>query len=128
MKKQQWEQLGDRFAVAGIQYSDYQRVQRKIKLGDQVRFIGEPRNPFDRMAIRIEYKETRIGYVPRGTNIQKFLWHTHNKGAIIIGVVTFITESTLVIGALAKNLTVTKEQSEVLFSKLRDELSYQYRG
>lgn len=134
--KLKWIPYGNRFSVAGVQYSDYQRVENKLKLGAQVRFIGERNNPFDRYAIRIEYDGTRIGYVPKSSAVQQGLWKEYAAKSIIIGVVTavnktnptwaMITVQILVKRTMAKRLS--KEEGEVQFSKMRSELSYMNRS
>lgn len=135
MKKQKqtkWTEYGNRFSVAGVQYSDYQRVLSKMKLGEQVRFIGEPKNVFDSKAIRIEYKGVKIGYVPAASAIQRGLWSEHGAKSIVVGVVTAINKNNpswqlFTIQVLVKRIqkSLTRNQGEVEFAKMRAELSYQ---
>lgn len=135
MKKQKqtkWTEYGNRFSVAGVQYSDYQRVLSKMKLGEQVRFIGEPKNVFDNKAIRIEYKGVKIGYVPAASAIQLGLWSEHGAKSIVVGVVTAINKNNpswqlFTIQVLVKRIqkSLTRNQGEVEFAKMRAELSYQ---
>lgn len=83
-----WENIEGRFNVAGVQYSDYQLILGGIKPGSLVKFIGEPSNQYDRMAIRIEYSGISIGYVPRCSIQQSELWEAHRQGRRCIGYVT----------------------------------------
>lgn len=128
-----WTNVGERFNIAGVQYSDYQRATG-MKVGGQVRFVGEPANPYDKLAIRIEHKGVKLGYVPRNTTIQQWLWNKHKQGASIIGVITAInknnpTYTMFTVQALAtKEKLVSQKEGEVHFAKMREELSYQYKA
>lgn len=126
--KHKWIEVGERFTIAGVQYSDYLKVRNKIKLGQQVRFIGEPKNLYDFRAIRIEYAGVKIGYVPAGSTIQHNLWMCHKAGSHVIGVITFKAGATVAIQALAyKPKSLTQKEGEVHFAKMRAELSYQVK-
>lgn len=59
--------LNDRFSVAGVQYSDYQKIKPNlIKIGTKVIAKLEPNNPHDKLAIALYIGQHRIGYVPKG--------------------------------------------------------------
>lgn len=134
MKK--WNEVGSRFCVAGVKFGDYQKVLKQLKLGAQVRFIGESSNKYDNLAIRIELNGTKLGYVPssknpKNGNLQYDLWKLHNRGAVLIGVITAYcpTNSTydmITIQALSKQVKtgVSKRVGDVEFSKMKAELSY----
>lgn len=55
-----------RFTVAGLQYYDYQLLGSKLKAGAICKFVWEPRNKYDKNAIRIDVAGVKIGYVPAG--------------------------------------------------------------
>ena len=133
VKQTKWIEYGNRFSVAGVQYSDYQRVIKKIKLGEQVRFIGEPSNAFDKYAIRIEYKGVKIGYVPANSAQQHGLWSEHGAHSVIVGVITAVNSSNptwhlITVQILVKRIIkpVSKQRGEVEFAKMKAELSYQH--
>lgn len=69
--------------VAGV--SHYQDALSRCVPGEPVRFVHEPDNPYDQMAIRIEtvLGET-IGYVPRASPIHRLV---HERGRGIAGVI-----------------------------------------
>lgn len=126
--KPKWQEVGERFTVAGVQYSDYLKVRSQLKLGCTVRFVGETRNIYDIRAIRIEYSGVKIGYVPANSTIQHNLWMCHKAGSHVVGVVTFKAGATIAIQALAhKPKPLTKQEGEVHFAKMRAELSYQVK-
>jgi len=64
MKPPKWTEYGGRFWITGVQYHDIKKVRGKLSLGKQVRFIGNPSNPYDKYAIRVMYEGTQIGWVP----------------------------------------------------------------
>lgn len=51
------------FRVAGISYC--QEAAMHAFVGDEVRLIAEPNNPYDRNAIRVEIRGSKVGFVPR---------------------------------------------------------------
>src|SRR5690606_23636533 len=57
-----------RFHVAGFRYYAGTTLIHTIRPGDRLTLVPEPANPHDRLAIRIEYRGIKIGYVPRGEN------------------------------------------------------------
>lgn len=95
VKKPKWQDIGPRINLAGVQYSDYQLIAGGLKPGTVVDLVGEPGNPHDFKAIRVEYQKISLGYIPARTdsNLQSVLWWEHNKGAKIIGVVTAFEKS-----------------------------------
>ena len=72
-----------RFSLAGVQYSDYQ-LCAGLKAGSPVTFTWERSNPYDDMAIRVDYHGTKIGYVPKGPN-QDLLHEQREDGIKITG-------------------------------------------
>lgn len=64
--------------VAGVTFrnpdgTDRQRIISKLHVGDGLRFVPEPNNPYDHMAVRVETESgVQIGYVPRQYNSRIF--------------------------------------------------------
>lgn len=54
------------FNIAGTSFADFHEVAHTIKIGDEVKAIPEPTNPYDKQAIALYYKGLKIGYVPKG--------------------------------------------------------------
>jgi hypothetical protein len=63
------------FHIAGFTYYDGVDVFYELKIGTELKLKAEPENQFDAYAVAIYYKETKLGYIPRGENkeISKFL-------------------------------------------------------
>lgn len=57
-----------RQALAGFVYYDGRAVWERMKTGDHLTLVREPANPHDANAIRLEWKEHMLGYVPRKEN------------------------------------------------------------
>ncbi len=57
-----------RQALAGFVYYDGKAVWERMKTGDLLTLVREPANPHDANAIRLEWKEHMLGYVPRKEN------------------------------------------------------------
>lgn len=87
-KHNKWENIEGRFNVAGVQYSDYQLIFKCLKPGTVVNLIGEPTNLYDSLAIRVEYKGIKLGYIPRHSIQQSELWNSHRRGCKCIGIIT----------------------------------------
>lgn len=51
--------------IAGFRHEAELEVS-ELQAGDAVQFVPEPENPIDSSAIRMESKECKLGYVPRG--------------------------------------------------------------
>lgn len=87
----QWQEIGPRVNLAGVQYSDYQLIFKGLKPGTVVSLVGEPYNPIDPRAIRVEYKGIKLGYVPQdrfGSHYQSELWNAHANKRKCIGIIT----------------------------------------
>lgn len=54
--------------IAGVGYSDYQKVIKQMKVGDSLSLTWERGNKYDPKAIRIDWKGTKLGYVSRKEN------------------------------------------------------------
>ena len=55
--------------VAGFQYYRGERVWPALRDGDQLALVREPANPYDPRAVRIDWKEQKLGYVPRTEHV-----------------------------------------------------------
>jgi len=67
------------FHIAGFTYWDGLDVFDELKIGTQLQLEVEPTNNYDPNAVKILYKDTMIGYIPRDQNkeISKFLQLGH---------------------------------------------------
>lgn len=89
MKQKQWENIEGRVNLAGVLWSDYQKLEpRVLKAGLVLKLIGEPSNVYDKYAIRVEYAGYFLGYIPQGTIHQSELWNANRNGYKCIAVLT----------------------------------------
>ncbi len=67
------------FYIAGFTYWDGLDVFNELKIGTTITLEAEPTNGHDPNAVKILYKGTMLGYIPRGENeqISKFLQLGH---------------------------------------------------
>jgi len=56
------------FFVAGFQYHRGPALVDEMREGDSLDMIPEPHNPYDPLAVRLEWNGVMIGYVPRSEN------------------------------------------------------------
>lgn len=131
MKTPKWIEYGNRFWITGTQYCDIKKVRGKLSLGKQVRFVGNPSNPYDSFAIRVMFDGVQIGWVPKDSAIQHGMWSEHGAKSRIIGVITGLelrsSYNAVELQALILKRTKTKlpkQEADVLFSKMKEELSY----
>ncbi len=63
------------FDIAGFSYWDGCIVFNELKVGTVLTLVREEDNKFDPYAVAIYYKDSKLGFVPRGSNheISKFL-------------------------------------------------------
>lgn len=54
--------------LAGFQYYDGKVLWHEMKPGDVLTLVREPDNPHDANAVRVEWKGSRLGYIPRREN------------------------------------------------------------
>ena len=54
--------------LAGSQYYSANRVWGEIRIGDRLSLAREPDNRHDRNAVRVEWNDQKLGYVPRAEN------------------------------------------------------------
>lgn len=63
--------------VAGVGYSDYQKVLPKLKAGLKLDLTWERKNKFDPNAIRVDFEGTKLGYISKKDNAKI---HQYRKG------------------------------------------------
>lgn len=68
------------FHIAGFTYWDGLEVFDELKIGTELTLEVEPNNGHDPNAVKILFRETMLGYIPRGENeeISKFLQLGHS--------------------------------------------------
>jgi hypothetical protein len=68
------------FDIAGFSYYDGPIAFSELKIGTELQLVPEFNNPYDPKAVIIQYKEYKLGYVPRGENdhISKLLEMGYN--------------------------------------------------
>jgi hypothetical protein len=54
--------------LAGFQYYAGRALWQQIKVGDPLDLVREPENPHDRNAVRVEWRGSKLGYLPRAEN------------------------------------------------------------
>jgi len=54
--------------IAGFQYHDGQSVWGQLRKGHQLNLIRESNNAYDTYAVRIDWKNCKLGYIPRAEN------------------------------------------------------------
>ena len=54
--------------LAGFKYHEAKKVWTELKVGDPLRLVREPDNPYDANAVRVEWRGMKLGYVPRREN------------------------------------------------------------
>ena len=54
--------------TAGLCYHEAKAIWDQMKLGDRLTLIREADNPFDPNAVRVDWNEHKLGYIPRAEN------------------------------------------------------------
>ena len=54
--------------AAGLRYHDAKAVWDEMREGDVLTLVREPGNPYDVNAVRVDWKEHTLGYIPRTEN------------------------------------------------------------
>lgn len=54
--------------LAGFQYHQGKQLWQDMRVGDALTLTREPDNPYDAKAIRVEWRGSKLGYVPRREN------------------------------------------------------------
>jgi hypothetical protein len=56
--------------LAGFQFHAAEALFTQMQVGDRLALVREPDNPHDPNAIRVEWRQVKLGYVPRRDNPQ----------------------------------------------------------
>jgi hypothetical protein len=56
--------------LAGFQFHAAEALFAQMQVGDRLALVREPDNPHDPNAIRVEWRQVKLGYVPRRDNPQ----------------------------------------------------------
>ena len=67
--------------LAGFKYYEGKELWEQLRVGDALRLVREAANPHDANAIRVEWNERMLGYVPRRENAH--LARQMDRGAAI---------------------------------------------
>jgi len=67
--------------LAGFKYYEGKELWDQLKVGDALHLVREPANPHDANAVRVEWKDRMLGYVPRRDNAH--LARQMDRGAAI---------------------------------------------
>lgn len=54
--------------IAGFQYHHGEAVWSMLRVGQPLTLVREPTNPYDSRAVRVEWNDHKLGYVPRQEN------------------------------------------------------------
>ena len=54
--------------LAGFQYYEGRALWEQMRIGDALTLVREPDNSHDPLAVRVEWKGNKLGYVPRREN------------------------------------------------------------
>jgi hypothetical protein len=54
--------------LAGFRYYDGRKLWPEMRVGDALALVREADNPYDANAIRVEWHERKLGFVPRADN------------------------------------------------------------
>lgn len=58
------------FNIAGVSFNDFHQICHTIQVGDSISFARELDNKYDPRAVALYYKGVKIGYVPKGYNLE----------------------------------------------------------
>jgi len=95
--------------IAGVGFSDYQKVLKQMKVGDSLSLTWERGNKYDPKAIRIDWKGTKLGYVSRKENAKV---HQYREGgAKVTCELTAINEGNPSHTLLCVSIRVSTEKS-----------------
>ena len=73
--------------VAGFRYYQGEALWSQLQEGQMLKLVREPNNPYDNCAVRIDWQEYQLGYIPRmdNTAISQLLDRKEKMSALIIG-------------------------------------------
>ncbi|MBM3342091.1 MAG: HIRAN protein [Betaproteobacteria bacterium] len=77
--------------LAGFQYYDGKALWNEMKVGDVLTLVREPDNPHDANAVRVEWKGSRLGYIPRRENAD--VARQMDRGAAVKARIVKLTEA-----------------------------------
>jgi hypothetical protein len=55
--------------LAGFHYHEGENLWHHLQVGQPLALVREPRNPYDRRAVRIDWNGHKLGYLPRDENV-----------------------------------------------------------
>ena len=58
----------ERLPLAGFRYHHGERLWPLLQPGQPLRLVREPDNPYDPLAVRIDWRGRKLGYLPRTGN------------------------------------------------------------
>ena len=75
-----------RSPVAGFQYHEGERIFSSLRVGMPLILVREPSNKYDERAVRVEWRGSKLGYVPRMENaaVAQMLDHGEQLAARIV--------------------------------------------
>lgn len=57
-----------RSPLAGFRHYEAPEIWRSMAVGERLKLVREPDNPYDANAVRVEWRGVMLGYVPRRDN------------------------------------------------------------
>jgi hypothetical protein len=51
--------------LAGVTFENRQEVCRHLRIGDKLKLMKEPYNPYDNYAVKVMYQDQQCGYIPK---------------------------------------------------------------
>lgn len=85
--------------VKGLTHYNFNIISHQIKEGDELQLVRAPENTYDSFAIRVLYKEQKLGYIAAFENI--VLANMMDKGVKLNAFVSYINPSRNIYEALA---------------------------
>lgn len=77
--------------LAGFQYYDGKARWDDMKVGDLLTLVRERDNPHDANAVRVDWKDSRLGYIPRRDNAD--VARQMDRGAAVRARIVKLTEA-----------------------------------
>ncbi len=73
--------------VAGFQYYQGETLWPQLAIGQFLTLVREPGNPYDDRAVRIDWQEHQLGYLPRMDNaaVSQLIDRGEKLSALIVG-------------------------------------------
>ena len=62
------ETVINRFYIAGFQYYKGGKYINRLRVGNLLRLVPEPDNPYDNKAVEVYFRQIKLGYIPRSDN------------------------------------------------------------